>query len=303
MGAMTQLIPPPHRVLRLGRLCTQALIAEADLTPKPALVDRRGSGAHTDLSLDLMRRSALVLEASFAEMAIVSAGACPSQALRELLARIGREAEGAMLCATLGSNTHRGAIWVLGLMVGAAAMHKESDPAAPSIATTAGEIAKFEDRAAPRSVSHGDLVAGRFGVDGARGEARRGFPRVIDIGLPMLRARRREGAAEAVARIDALLSIMSVLADTCLLYRGGEVALVTAQEGASAVLRAGGSGTRRGRELLHRLDAQLVRQNASPGGSADLLAATLLLDAIERGSADIQTTTGLMEEDLWNVLS
>ena len=85
------------RAIRLARLARQALIAEAELTPKPGLVDRRGAGAHTDLSLAIMERSALAIEPYLCEMALISGGNYPSQRLRERLAAIGREAEHAML--------------------------------------------------------------------------------------------------------------------------------------------------------------------------------------------------------------
>src|SRR5580700_11024925 len=91
----------------LASLASQSLIAEAELTPKPGLVDRRGSGAHSDLSLAIMRCSALAIEPYFCQMAAVSQGSYPSQALRERLARIGRNAERAMLRATGGSNSHK----------------------------------------------------------------------------------------------------------------------------------------------------------------------------------------------------
>jgi triphosphoribosyl-dephospho-CoA synthase len=276
------------RAMRLARLAREALIAEAQLTPKPGLVDRRGAGAHTDLSLSIMERSAFTIEPYFREMAFISEEAHPSQALREDLAVVGRNAERAMLKATNGSNSHKGAIWILGLLISAAAVHVEGEPKASRIAATAKETASFEDRAAPRLVSHGDVAAKRYGVAGARGEARRGFPHVIDIGLPMLRSKRASGATEHVARLDTLLSIMSRLDDTCLLYRGGEEALATAKAGAAAVERAGGSGTAIGRQKLFRLDRRLLALGVSPGGSGDLLAATLFLDAVERKQEEVQ---------------
>src|SRR5580704_6880841 len=116
---------------RLARLARQALIAEAELTPKPGLVDRRGSGAHTDLSLEIMRRSAVAIEPYFVQMALASQGTQPSQSIRERLALIGRQAERAMLDATGGSNSHKGAIWALGLLVSALAMHDNDDVTAP----------------------------------------------------------------------------------------------------------------------------------------------------------------------------
>ena len=279
----------------LGRLASQSLIAEAELTPKPGLVDRRGAGAHTDLSLSIMKLSALAIEPYFHEMALVSEGGHPSQALREQLALIGRDAESAMLKATKGSNSHKGAIWILGLLVSASALHVHEEVEASQIAATANEIASFADRATPRLVSHGDIVRERYGAAGARGEALRGFPHVVDIGLPTLRAKRAKGATESVARLDTLLSIMSRLDDTCLLYRGGEKALVAAKTGAAAVEEAGSSGTAIGRQKVSHLDRRLLELGVSPGGSGDLLAATLFLDAVGRKQDEVQADQSGLE--------
>jgi triphosphoribosyl-dephospho-CoA synthase len=286
----------PVQATRLAGLACQALIAEAELTPKPGLVDRRGAGAHTDLSLLIMRRSAQAIEPYFSEMALVSGRTRPCQLLRERLALIGRQAEHAMLGATGGSNAHKGAIWVLGLLLSGVGMQDDDKSLAAAIAATAKKIASFEDRARPRLVSHGDVVAKRYGVAGARGEALRGFPHVIEIGLPMLRSKRASGATESVARLDTLLSIMSHLDDTCLLYRGGEEALATAKSGAYAVLSAGGSGIGTGRQKLFCLDRQLLELGVSPGGSGDLLAATLFLDAVERRKSEVQADRSGPEE-------
>ena len=272
----------------LASLAQQSLIAEAELTPKPGLVDRRGSGAHPDLSLVLMRHSAVAIEPYFREMAWLCEGARPSQKVREQLAVVGRDAERAMLMATGGSNSHKGAIWILGLLISAAAMEEGLDRTASGTAATAQAIASFEDRATPRLVSHGDVVAMRYGVSGARGEAGQGFPHVMGVGLPTLRRRRNQGATETVARQDALLSIMSCLEDTCLLYRGGRAALSAAMEGARAVERAGGVETDSGRQQWQLLDRRLLDLGVSPGGSADLLAATLFLDALERRLGQVQ---------------
>lgn len=285
-----------ERMARLAGLSRQALIAEAELTPKPGLVDRRGGGAHSDLSLSIMRCSAFAIEPYLCQMAAVSRGSYPRQALRERLALIGRNAEGAMLRATGGSNSHKGAVWILGLLISAAALLDEDKSSASLVAATAKKIASFEDLAAPRLVSHGDMVAKQYGVSGARGEAIRGFPHVVDIALPMLHSRRASGALESLARLDTLLSVMSRLDDTCLLYRGGEEALVTAKEGAAAVMNAGGTGTPIGKRELKRLDRQLLEMGVSPGGSGDLLAATLFLDAIERGQDEVEADQSGLED-------
>src|ERR1700728_5059328 len=91
----------------LAALAEQALIAEAELTPKPGLVDRRGSGSHADLSLDRMRRSARTIAPYFAEMAFEAATAPIDETLRATVAVIGRQPEPAMRQAIAGSNKHR----------------------------------------------------------------------------------------------------------------------------------------------------------------------------------------------------
>lgn len=269
---------------RLADLAVDALIDEADLSPKPALVDRRGNGAHTDLHLGLMHASALSLWPAFKEMAqaAVESGEV-GVPLREAVGRIGREGEQAMLATTAGVNTHRGAIWALGLLVTACALKPESSAAGP-IALRAARLALIDDRYAPRPLSHGAQVAQRYGARGAREEAQLGFPSVLQRALPQLKRSRALGHGEQNARLDALLAIMTNLADTCVLYRAGEHGLQTMQLGAQAVLDAGGSASLAGRRRLHELDEQLIALNASPGGAADLLAACLFIDRIESGA-------------------
>ncbi len=272
----------PPTALDLSTLAVSALIDEAELTPKPALVDRRSNGAHYDLDLARLRRSALALQDGFA--ALVRAAASQEfLRLREEIGRIGRDMERRMMAATDGSNAHRGVIWALGLLVAAAAQRRsESHPA--SIAATAAALARLPDRFAPRPLSNGERARLRFGATGARGEAQAGFPHAILIGLPTLRAARGRGISEDCARLDALMSIMASLDDTCLLHRGGRAALQAAKTGAWAVLAAGGTAAVAGLERLHRLHADLMALWASPGGSADLLAVTVFLDRLERGS-------------------
>jgi triphosphoribosyl-dephospho-CoA synthase len=266
----------------LADIAVDALIDEARLTPKPALVDQRGSGAHRDLDLDTMLRSARSLRPTFFAIARAARDETPSQALRERLARIGREGEIAMLDATGGSNAHRGAIWVIGLLCAGAAMNAPDD--SHGICESAAAIARFDDRHAPpvARASHGARVVERYGVTGARGEARAAFPHVRDIALPALLRARGAGLREEDARLDALVAIMASLDDTCLLHRGGLPALRAAQSGARRVIECGGAGQAHGRAALAALDHALLALNASPGGAADLLAAALFLDTLTR---------------------
>ncbi|NNJ19240.1 triphosphoribosyl-dephospho-CoA synthase [Pseudomonas putida CSV86] len=250
----------------LADAAVDALIDEADLSPKPALVDRRGTGAHHDLHLGLMHASALALWPCFKEMAEAALALGEvGLPLREALGRIGREGERAMLATTGGVNTHRGAIWALGLLVAARALGEPGEDAS-AVAARAGRIALIDDRFAPRQPdSHGLQVQRRYGARGAREQAQSGFPAVLGHGLPQLRASRSRGAGEQNARLDALLAIMATLDDTCVLWRAGPQGLHAMQQGARAILDAGGSASLAGRRRLRELDASLLALNASPG--------------------------------------
>lgn len=262
----------------LADLAVAALVDEAELSPKPALVDRRGSGAHNDLSLPLMQASAKALWPCFRDMAMAAAEAGEvNLRLRETIGRLGREGEAAMLAVTAGVNTHRGAIWALGLLVTATALGPASLDRSLAMAAA---LARLPDGHAPRPLSHGVLVRQRYGAGGAREQAQAGFPVVRLQGLAQLWRSRAAGHSENAARLDALLAIMATLSDTCVLHRAGTAGLQVMHSGAQAVLHAGGSATLAGRRQLRELDRQLLQLNASPGGAADLLAACLLLDRL-----------------------
>ena len=277
----------PAHLADLADLAVDALVAEATLTPKPGLVDLRGGGAHHDMDVGTMVRSAEALRDTFAAMAGAGRDGVFDQPLRERLAALGREGEQRMLDATNGVNTHRGAIWALGLVSAAAA----ADPAAGSarILDRAATIARFADRFAPDPSTPGSRVRSQYRVPGAVGEARAAFPHAA-LALSTLRAGQAVGASEPTTRLDALSTIIARLDDTCLLHRGGLAGLRTAQAGAAAVLRAGGVATTAGSHALRLLDDRLRRDHLSPGGSADLLALALFLEAIEDASPSTHPT-------------
>ena len=282
MRALTAVPLPSSIAGQLADLAVQVLIDESDLSPKPGLVDRRSNGAHTDLNLGLMHSSAYALRQTFQDMAeAASAAKDLDQSLRETLGQLGRKGESVMLETTGGVNTHRGAIWALGLLTAAAAFEPEHGSPA-DVAHRAALLARLPDRFAPEvQNSHGLRACARYGLPGAREQAQAGFPAVVGHGLPQLLKSRAKGAGEQNARLDALIAIMAVLPDTCVLHRAGLEGLDTLQHGAQAVLAQDGSATLAGRRALRQLDDALLRLNASPGGAADLLAATLFLDRLE----------------------
>jgi triphosphoribosyl-dephospho-CoA synthase len=263
---------------RIADEAVGALLTEALLTPKPGLVDASGRRSHPDLTLVLLATSAEALRDPLQQCADAARAIPLGLELRAHIGAIGRAGERRMLGATGGVNTHRGALWALGLLsagVAAAENHFEA-------VDFASRLARLPDaaRSVSRTMSHGERARLTYGAGGAVGEARDGFPHVVDHGLPMLRSRRRRGEPADAAALNALMAIMAKLQDTCVLHRTGLVGLDFVHRSAAGVLRSGGCAADAGRHRLERFCRQAGGLGVSTGGSADLLAATLFLDAV-----------------------
>lgn len=234
------------RVSWLAHTASACLIDEARLSPKPGLVDSRGNGAHQDLNLALMERSARSLQPTFHALAEQSwaspGGHRPARNRRPPWPRR-RSADDA---GDGGVNTHRGAIWALGLLVSAVAMFG-GEGQSQAIAAAAAALARLPDGFAPKSFSKGLRASRRWQVPGAREEAQRGFPHITRLALPQLQHSRARGASEPQAQLDALMAIMTSLSDTCVLSRAGMAGLQAMQQGACEVLAAGGCASFAGR--------------------------------------------------------
>jgi triphosphoribosyl-dephospho-CoA synthase len=260
----------------VATLAEAALLAELDTWPKPGLVSHRDSGSHTDMDASHFAASAAAIAPYLAQLTIVGAAGAEMPALRAL----GVAAEHAMLAATGGVNTHRGAIFGLGLLCAAAGANWSGAGWQP---VRLGETVR---RRWGRAIlcgpiplrSHGTDAWRRYGAGGARAQAAAGFPHALDFGLPALRAARADPAA---GRVQAFFALLAEMADTNLLHRGGAEGLRFAQAAAAGFLAAGGvtrEGWQAHAEAVHHA---FVAHRLSPGGCADLLAISLFLDALE----------------------
>jgi triphosphoribosyl-dephospho-CoA synthase len=263
----------------IAALAVRALQEEALLSPKPGLVDRRGSGSHSDMDLPMLLRSAESLQDTFRELALAGSRFPIGQHLRDRIGVLGRMGEATMLEATGGVNTHRGALWTVGLLVTAAGSARAgSTTAVVDVPARAGALARIPDSAGDRpQSSHGQRAMRAYGVRGAAGEASAGFPSIARVALPTLRASRSHGEGEDRARLRALLALVAAVDDTCVLHRGGSEGLRWLQRSARRVQRA-----RRFDSALERLVVRTERRGLSPGGSADLLAGAVFLDSLDR---------------------
>jgi triphosphoribosyl-dephospho-CoA synthase len=267
---------PDEAAEAIGALAADCLIREVETWPKPGLVSHVDSGAHDDMDVDTLRRSARVLAPYFVDLA----GAGANGAGMDRLRAIGIAAEAAMRRETGGVNTHRGAIFGLGLLAAAAGFR-----ARYGVAAALGEIVMARWGAAiiggPVDLhSHGSMVARRYHAGGARVEAAAGFPSVYAIALPALAEGRRLARDAEAARVHACITLIATVEDSNLLYRGGPAGLAFAQREASTFLAAGGVGASDWRARAAEMHDGFVARRLSPGGCADLLAMALFVEAI-----------------------
>ena len=265
-----------------------ALLRELAAWPKPGLVSHVDSGSHTDMDAAMLQASATALRPFFADLARAGQVGAEMGHLRS----IGLRAEAAMLAVTGGVNTHRGAIFGLGLLCAAAG-------AVAEVSTEGGAIAPVRlgnvvtrrwaadiERGPIPLFSHGAAALRRYGVGGARAEAASGFRSVYEVGWPaVLWGRSLQPDDPDAPPVQACFALVAAVWDTNLLHRGGADGMHYAAKAASWFLSQGGVGAPDWRARAAAVHAAFVARRLSPGGCADLLAMTLFVDALETRSA------------------
>lgn len=246
-------------------LAERALRLELDTTPKPGLVDRRDNGAHKDMDYALMSKSISALRPYLTRLALESAKDIDPAKIKE----IGIEAEKAMLKATGGVNTHKGALFCIGLSVAAA-----SCLACSTGAVDAYSFKELVSRAASEIPSargtHGAEAKRSFKAVGALENARAAYPELFTDWLPYYRSLE----CDPFRCHKTLLHIMTTLDDTNILHRRGAEGLAHAEAEAARLLEDFSESG------LSSLNKDFIRENISPGGSADMLSLTIFIESI-----------------------
>lgn len=267
----------------VAALACRALLYEVGTTPKPGLVDRLNSGSHRDMDFFTFMDSAAALWPYFEECARVGqrTAADPPEDTFAALRGPARLAENAMLRATGGANTHKGAIFTVGTLCGALgrlpreAWREPETVLSQAAAMTEGlverELAGLTEDGARTT---GQKLYLRHGITGVRGQIEAGLPAVKNVGLPTLERGLAQGKSLNVAGCAALLAMLAAAVDTNLIARGGLDGQREAAEQAARLLEREPFPSR---EVLEELDRQFIEKNLSPGGSADLLAVCYLL--------------------------
>ncbi|VDG17742.1 triphosphoribosyl-dephospho-CoA synthase [Lactiplantibacillus mudanjiangensis] len=265
MLAMT----PPLTALTVAAQAVAALKWEVRFSPKPGLVDAQSTGVHTDMDLALFLKSAMSLQPALTSAAIASHEAPVDLTLRAQLGSIGRQAEQAMFAATNGVNTHKGAIWTFSLLI--AGLMGDEQPTLTTVLTRAQALAQLSDPGLPMvtAKSHGQVVQQRYRLPGAKGEAQAGFPHLRQA-LAMV-----EANTGADRWYRGLLSLLATVDDTNIVYRSDLATLRAFQTQAAQLLTDPQPVLTN--PAYQRLCQFAIDRRISPGGSADLFAATYFL--------------------------
>ena len=308
MNTIRQLVPPTTLPYIIAHLATQALQAELDTTPKPGLVDKDNNGAHRDMDHALMQLSINTLHPYFVRLALLGfADTLPSHTV---IRDAGIEAEKAMLAATNGVNTHKGALFSMGLAVVAAA-YEEKKAAAnkeergkereegylSSLQLTIKSLAaSFPDTSGTHGSKAKLLSNGTITIKGALDNAREGYEKLFAEWLPFYNERRKNHDAHALHK--TLLRIMCDLDDTNVIYRTNVATAEEVKQEARALLASFEEAYAAedkekcasaieekcaSAELLalKDMDRRYTARNISPGGAADMLSLTVFIGNIQ----------------------
>ena len=280
----------------IGQYALQSMLYEVTATPKPGLVDRANQGAHMDMDFFSFMASSAALAPYFVRCALqgVEFHEDNIQGLLQILRPIGIEAEKAMFRATGGVNTHKGLVFSLGIVSAAAAFcWKEKAPARPNVNDIFQKVSQMTQGLCSQELSsmektdgltHGESIYKKYGAKGIRGEVEAGFPTVRTVSLPVLE-KLYSTKVHSVNDIlvQTLLHLMAVNDDTNVLARQDKNTLDYVKDYAIEVLGAGGIFTATGRERIYEMDREFIKMNISPGGSADLLAITIMFNLLSEG--------------------
>lgn len=286
-----QLVPPTTIPYIIGHLASMALQAELDTTPKPGLVDRNDNGAHRDMDHALMQRSIQALHPYFVRLAQL--GFTGKQPCHDEIVNIGIEAEREMFKATGGVNTHKGALFSIGLA--AVALAGESfcritqaegcgtmaynDVNSKQIQSLSNSIASLARLFPDTNGTHGSKAKANNILKGALDNAREGYTQLFKAWLPFYIDRIAEGDNYALHK--TLLRIMCDLDDTNIVYRTSMETMQEVKTEARQMLDTSRNIVNF-EAALQAMNTDYIHRNISPGGSADMLSLVVFLSCIVR---------------------
>lgn len=273
-------------------LCIESMTYEAMAAPKPGLVDRFNNGAHKDMDLFTFMNSIISLSDYFHDITLLGYefDNPDHRLMMEEIRPWGIEAEETMLKATNGVNTHKGLIFLMGIVAAASGrLYRNAMDINPKNLSmiikemTRGITNELIINVDSEKLTYGERIFKEYHITGIRGEVEKGLPTVMHISYPVFkRLMDNESISVNTAMIHTLLHLMAKVEDINILGRHGMDTLDYVRKRAKHALKFGGYMRLKGRKYVKYMDMDFINRNISPGGSADLLAVTMFIYFLER---------------------
>ena len=253
----------PSELERLAAALVVGARMELELTPKPGLVDLLDNGSHPDLSLPLMERS-IALVALYLEEIVVSLHTGEAFAYQqEIAVRAERR-----LFAELGTNTHKGYIFLGGMLL--IARHRAGSSGECAVREALSAVSRAFFRGARAQDTHGERARRQFRTGGIVQEAIEAYPSLFEGALPVFRQTMAQRARVTTASFAMMAKLMQTVDDTTTLHRGGMEGLARVRRDGQTlerIIAEGGDGV----TYLEMLNRDYKRLGLTIGGVADML--------------------------------
>jgi triphosphoribosyl-dephospho-CoA synthase len=248
---------------KLSAALAAGVMMELRMTPKPGLVDLADNGSHRDLSLPLMERSVGIVTSYLAE---ITASLCADEPFaRQREIALGAERR---LNAELGTNTHKGFIFLAGMLL--VASHRAGTFDERPVRESLSAVSRAFFSGAAAQDTHGRRARQRYRTGGIVREATDGYPSLFEEALPAFRRTLDSQGCVNTASFAMMARLMQTVDDTTALHRCGVEGLERIRRDGWILERIIGKGEDCV-ERLKKLNDDYRRLNLTMGGVADML--------------------------------
>ncbi|MCX7884554.1 MAG: triphosphoribosyl-dephospho-CoA synthase CitG [Caloramator sp.] len=276
-----------HAAAKIAQKALCSMLYEVSTSPSPGLVSPVSKGCHVDMDYFTFLRSSSSI--AYYLPLFVQIGMDYDDDILNRIREVGKQAEEEMLRETGGVNTQRGLLFLIGVVCACAGgcikkdIHCNRYNISRECSFICKDIVKNEliNMNKEKKLTNGERLYLEYGVTGIRGEAQKGLPTVVNIALPVFEDALNAGLNINDALCHTLISIMSCVEDTTVINRCKMEGLYTMRSLSKKAIELGGMKSKEGREYIKYIEKIFVKQNISPGGAADLLAATHFIYQLE----------------------
>lgn len=264
----------------LSDIALESMIYEVSSYPSFGLVSPLTQGAHNDMDFFTFLDSSFAIKEGLKSMAKISYSSIPLDIVFNHLREIGKITEKNMFIATNNINTHKGMIFLLGVVISATARalyeKKSFNEIQNIIKNMTKDILKDFDNINPNSnLTHGEKLFLKYGFTGIRGEIKTGLEVIFNGAIKVFTDTLEKTKSTNLASVQTLIFLMGNVMDSTIVYRHDFETLERVKKEMQELYHQGGIFIQDSQSILKDIEKKYISNRISPGGCADLLAITL----------------------------